>query len=683
LKQTFVVIIMAVLLLSGCTGAPKELKLSTFANPVYAGTKDNLPEAPDPTAVKFNGEYYAYVTGDPCLVLKSTDLVKWTLVGPMMEEQSNCWAPSVVYKNGTFYAYASTVQHGMAEGSRRVRLYTSESPTGPFVQQATLTEKYSYDGEYFMDSQGRAYLYWTQECGQLPYDCSGNGTVVDELAGMGQLAGRMSFVAGPEGWACKYRCILEAPALLERDGRFYNQYSGAAYENDSYGGAYLVADQPVRAPWTKFDRVLKSVEDRISGPGGADWVKAPNNLDDWTIYHARGITRETWDRWLRIDPVMWGQDRFWLPGAPGQGEQVAPALPMVRDLFDGAELSRDWKTSGGAWSVTGGVLRQAKAEGGARAVMTAKGGAVAPGDASGYVAEVNVRQLPGGGGAAGMLLSDEATVMIDWPAKELVASAGGAQARYKLDDQLRPEVWHQIVAVKNGPLVELRVDGRLVGVWHVTLKGEGRIGVVTEGAAAEFDGVTLTEGWEDFFARGGSHWGEAGDGTKRTGEWRVENGALVGEVAGAGAGGGVGPGDVGVGARAFRGSRQWQTYEFTVSFRPLNQGARPGIYAAYYDQKNYARVIIDAQHDTLTSQAVVRGKAVALETVDLKTLFDQPLGLGEYHTIRVVKDGFAFNIYFDGKLVQQRRFELAQGQPGLLLENGQVEFDSIRAVRWH
>ncbi|HYF79401.1 MAG TPA: family 43 glycosylhydrolase [Symbiobacteriaceae bacterium] len=674
MKQFVAALLIGLLLMAGCTGAPKEQKLSTFTNPVYAGTKDNLPEAPDPTAIKFNGEYYAYVTGDPCLVLKSADLVSWKLVGPMMTEQSNCWAPSVVYKNGTFYAYASTVQHGMAEGSRRVRLYTSESPTGPFLLKTTVTEKYSYDGEYFMDSEGREYLHWTQECGQLPYDCSGNANVVDELVGMEKLAGEMSFVAGAQGWECKYRCILEAPAVLERDGKFYMQYSGAAYENDSYGGAYLVSDQAAGAPWIKHERVLKTVEDHISGPGGADWVKAPNNLDDWTIYHARGITRETWDRWLRIDPVMWGQDRFWLPGAPSEGEQVAPAMPAFQDLFAGTELSRDWKTTGGAWAVSGGALRQTKAEGGARAVVTAKSAALAQGvaaglgDAAGYVAEVNVRLLPGGaGGAAGMLLADEATVMIDAIAKELVASYGGTEARYPLGDTFRPDVYHQIIAVKNGARIALQVDGQQVGIWKAELKGEGRIGVVTEGAAAEFDGVTLTRGWEDFFDGEAILWGDAEDKTARSGEWRLENAALVGE---------------GTTAQAFRGSRQWQNYEFTVSFRTLSQGARPGIYAAYYDKKNNVSVVIDPQKGTLTSQGVVRSKAQAAEAVDLKATVDKALDFAAYHTIRVVKNGFGFNIYLDGKLVQQRTFQLAQGQPGLLLENGLVEFDSIHAVQW-
>lgn len=664
-KQVVVTVLAGLILLAGCssTPAPRESSVSTFTNPVYAGTKDRLPESADPAALKFNGEYYVYVTGDPCLVLKSEDLVHWQLVGQMLAEKVSCWAPSVVYKNGTFYAYASTTERDMGEGSRRVRLYTSNSPAGPFALKATVTEAYySYDGEYFMDDDGQEYLFWTQDCGVLPDDCSGNGTVVDKLIGMEKLAGSVRLVGKPEGWECRHRCILEAPALLKRDGRYYAQYSGAAYENDSYGGGYLYANAPL-GPWTKADQLLKSMEAKVDGPGGADWVKAPNNLDDWAIYHGRGITRETWDRWLRIDPVMWGRDRLWLPGAPSFAAQAAPAMPAFRDLFGGTSLGNAWKTTGGTWAVTDGHLRQTGG-GTARALVTQAAAAE-------YAAEVSLRLLPGTGGAAGLVLDyagekADITVMIDRAENALIVRAGEAgQGVFHLRSDFNYEVFHHLLVVKNGGHLTFIMDEAPYGGFGAPITGTGRIGLATVGTGAEFDGVAMTHGWEDFFDLDAVLWGDAEDGTKRTGEWGVQKSALIGSAAGDGGGG----------AQAFRGTRQWRSYEFTVSFQAGDPDARPGLYAAYYDAKNYVRVTIDPLAKRLTTTAVINGQPGQPETTGVK------LESSGYHTVQVIKHGTAFAIYFDGQLVQQRTISLPQGQPGLYVETGRVEFDSIRAIR--
>lgn len=657
LKRVLVAVIILFVLAAGCS-APKLRELPTYTNPVYAGTQDKLPEAADPATLKYNGEYYTYVTGDPCLVLKSEDLVHWQLAGPMMSGKANCWAPSVVYKNGTFYAYAATVEPGVAEGERRVQLFTSQSPLGPFEKKATLTEHYSYDAEYFMDDDGREYLYWTQLCGTLPFRCGGNATVVDRLVGMDGLAGEVSLVAEPEGWECRNRCILEAPAVLKRDGRYFVQYSGAAYENDSYGGGYVVADKPAQTAWTRQEQVLKSVDPNVNGPGGADWVKGPNNLDDWTIYHGRGITRETWDRWIRIDPVMWGRDRFWLPGAPTFEPQLAPAMPAFRDLFSAKELNKAWKTRLGVWRAEGGVLRQTTPAGTAMARLTGF-------DAVDFVAEANVRLLDGPpGGAAGLIffqVNDKgyAAAVLDRAQHALVvtASSGAVGAKFALPSDFDMKAFHQILVVRSGDRITLAVDGRTLGVWGAPFGQPGGIGLITVEAAAEFDGVTFTQGWEDFFDSKGLRWDNPEDGSGSQGEWAVANGVLSGS---------------GDGARAFRGSRQWESYEFTAS---VNPNGRAGIYAAYYDQKNFATVTVDSQTRKLTLKATVAGKAEPEAEAALQT--------AQWHTLRVTKNGNVFTIQADGKQVLKQTINLPKGQPGLLVESGQAGFDSIRAVRWH
>ncbi|MGE5674469.1 MAG: family 43 glycosylhydrolase, partial [Mycobacterium leprae] len=245
--RTALGLLLIVLVLAGCAAPPKAIssRAGTFSNPVYVGGKDNLPEAPDPTAIKYNGDYYAYVTGDPCLVLTSPDLVNWKLIGPMLQDRVNCWAPSVTYKNGTFYAYAATLQPGGGEPGRRVRLYTSQSPAGPFVLQGDVTDVYSYDPGYFMDTDGKEYLYWTETCDRLPIDCSGNANVVDQLVTMQKLSGHLTQVTEAEGWECKDRCIMEAPSVTRHNGLYYLLYSGSAYENENYANGWARSKVPM------------------------------------------------------------------------------------------------------------------------------------------------------------------------------------------------------------------------------------------------------------------------------------------------------------------------------------------------------------------------------------------------------------------------------------------------------
>jgi len=77
----------------GCSRTLQEApaRAAAYTNPVYAGGEDGLGESPDPGPLKYKGEFYVYVTGGPCQVLKSADLVSWTLLGNMMDESTSCY----------------------------------------------------------------------------------------------------------------------------------------------------------------------------------------------------------------------------------------------------------------------------------------------------------------------------------------------------------------------------------------------------------------------------------------------------------------------------------------------------------------------------------------------------------------------------------------------------------------
>ncbi|MGE5675512.1 MAG: hypothetical protein ACM3XM_16820, partial [Mycobacterium leprae] len=232
---------------------------------------------------------------------------------------------------------------------------------------------------------------------------------------------------------------------------------------------------------------------------------------------------------------------------------------------------------------------------------------------------------------------------------------------------------HQLLVTKNGDVFAASVDGRPLGSTTLAFKAPGKIGLATDATAAWFDGVAVTQGWQDFEGGPSTLWGAATDGvTAATGQWAVqENSLMQSQTQGQ--------------AQAFKGDRSWGSYQFSADLQLVEKGsgARAGEYAAYFDAKNYVQVLIDPDAGSITSQAVLKGKAQPATTTDLKTAFPKGLDFSStYHTLQVTKNGFGFTLVLDGVQVQQFTANLPTGQPGLLTQNAAVRYDSIHVSRW-
>ena len=132
----------------------------------------------DPTIVKYEGIFYIYATIDPwggneLAVLTTKDFktferkhINWPTKKACTSPTSwgtMVWAPSVVkVQNGKFYMYVSV-------GSE-IWVGTSELPLGPWKNAKAdssplITSKafpgfHMIDAECFIDTDGKAYLYW-------------------------------------------------------------------------------------------------------------------------------------------------------------------------------------------------------------------------------------------------------------------------------------------------------------------------------------------------------------------------------------------------------------------------------------------------------------------------------------------------------------------------------------------
>src|SRR5688572_7870941 len=124
----------------------------TYLNPVF---NHNFP---DPFALKYRGEYWAYCTGlwddGRCFgVARSRDLVHWQAVGgamePLPEPHPHYWAPEVTYDNGRFYLYYSVGD----EVTMQIRVAVADHPAGPFVDSGRrlTSEPFAIDAHILID----------------------------------------------------------------------------------------------------------------------------------------------------------------------------------------------------------------------------------------------------------------------------------------------------------------------------------------------------------------------------------------------------------------------------------------------------------------------------------------------------------------------------------------------------
>ncbi len=76
--------------------------------------------------------------------------------------------------------------------------------------------------------------------------------------------------------------------------------------------------------WTKREKPLFARTEHVFGPGHASFVKSPDGLEDWMVYHAARRRGAGWKRDVRMQRFVWTAD-----GAPELGVPVAPGQPIA------------------------------------------------------------------------------------------------------------------------------------------------------------------------------------------------------------------------------------------------------------------------------------------------------------------------------------------------------------------
>ena len=259
-----------------------------FTNPVYPH------DFPDPQILRDGKDGFIAIAtngnGMNVQVLTSDDMVDWSQgsdalpsVAPW-SSPGKVWAPEAIkWTDGTYRLYYTT--RAPDPEWQCISVATSKTAAGPYVDESDkplmceLDEGGSIDASPFIDSDGKAWLYWKND---------GNAKGVDTFIRVAPLSADGLSVTGTTenlfkqdlGWEGH---LVEGPAVVEVDGVFHMLYSANDYGSDKYAVGHAVADSPT-GPWKKDPDPVLATNDVAAGPGHCQLIKVGDQW--WMVYHA-------------------------------------------------------------------------------------------------------------------------------------------------------------------------------------------------------------------------------------------------------------------------------------------------------------------------------------------------------------------------------------------------------------
>ncbi len=340
-----------------------------FRNPILAGFHS------DPSIVAARGKFYmvhstfTYFPGIP--VFESEDLVHWTQVGSAIHRPGQLdfdglglsrgvFAPTIEYRNGTFYVVNTSVDAG---GNFIV---TATDPAGPWSDPVWLPGIGGIDPSLFFDDDGRAYILNNDEP-EVPVRYDGHRAIwlqaidIDTLKPFGPRKVLIDGGVKPEDnpiW-------IEGPHIYKVDGWYVlsnaeggtgPQHSQVVLRSRDVWGPYIpyehnpILTQRDLPPDRDLPITNAGHVDMVEGPDGSWWAVflASRNYDvrQYNTGRETFLLPVTWkDGWPTILPL--GETIPYTLPAPSWMARPADQAPMSgnftrRDEFDAPALEREW-----------------------------------------------------------------------------------------------------------------------------------------------------------------------------------------------------------------------------------------------------------------------------------------------------------------------------------------------------
>ena len=358
---------------------------SATAAPVIPG------DHPDPTVLRAGSGWYAAATSGSWLpafpVLRSGDTRHWRQVGAVLEQRprwaaGDFWAPELKRRDGRVLAYYAALG---VNGRRCLAVASSARLRGPYDDRGPLvcSRVGEIDPLPVTDEHGANWIVWKR-------DGNSRGRPTPILAaplapgGLALAGVPRELFRADAAWE---RGLVEAPALLRRDGMFYLLYSAGRCCGLRCNYVTGVArSRSLLGPWEKRRGPFLEDGASLRCPGHVSVAGAPGG-GLLLAYHAYAAGDRA-NRRLVIAPLTFDAEGWPVVGAAGHPSMEATPL---RFDFQSARLGQGWqwpvglhpaaRVGGGALELGPGVLaRQAGAATfGARTVVTSRRRGARPG----------------------------------------------------------------------------------------------------------------------------------------------------------------------------------------------------------------------------------------------------------------------------------------------------------------
>ena len=331
--------ILSIFNLSACDVVPSKpdtaSKQSYFTNTIRE-------TGADPWMIKFNSKYYMSESdGNQSIsIMESTSITgfKSAISTPVCNfglgdylPKYAVWGPHLNFIQGSWYIYyAAQSRIDNKYESQRMWVLKSKtsSPYGPYEDLGEVIEsnntEWAIDGSVIVRANGDLYFTWSgipnlTNLHQASYIAKMiSPTRIDRTT--------ITQISYPtKTWECSVRPIQEGqrPLIVDKNGKTIIMFSANASWSDEYclgsltntDGNFLNATS-----WIKSSLPLFKKTTSIFGPGGASYVKSPDEKEDWIIYHAAKTQGSGWDRNIRAQKFSWttsGDPFFGEPSAVG------------------------------------------------------------------------------------------------------------------------------------------------------------------------------------------------------------------------------------------------------------------------------------------------------------------------------------------------------------------------------
>ncbi|MCC8409473.1 family 43 glycosylhydrolase [Mucilaginibacter sp. UR6-1] len=327
------------------------IKKETAASPIFTNALPSVDNGSyyDPWVIHIGGfYYYCGSDGGRLYITKSATLqnllqqTKTYIFTPPAGTgySSNLWAPELHYRGGHWYVYFAA-DNGNNDNHR---MYVLEGGTnsgdplaGGYAYKAKLTpatDRWAIDGHPF-DYNGEQYFVWsgwegTTNVSQYLY--------IAKMSNPYTITGERVEISRPDyAWEkVGTPTVNEGPTSLISGSTVNIIYSASgSWTNDYCLGRITCTNGNlmVKSSWVKQSTAAFSRFGNVYGPGHASFVKSPDNIQWWIVYHAANSDGSGWDRRIMTQQFAWDGDipYFGIPiekGIPIPSPSVGTAYAM-------------------------------------------------------------------------------------------------------------------------------------------------------------------------------------------------------------------------------------------------------------------------------------------------------------------------------------------------------------------